>query len=124
MAKVVSAEVTRDINDAIDKYDQLMRKKCVDIDGELHEVGDTLFSGDPLTQFFNTVINIVASAAAHHRDWKRQEKSIKGDDAGSIHASAENGQSYLKEKAAVGVTLNEAKIHSEPGMVELEIFEG
>eukprot|EP00971_Amphidinium_carterae_P194741 3864516-Amphidinium_carterae.1 len=83
-------------------------------------VTDTLFSGDPLTQFFNTVINVIISACTSGKRWWLAEKSIKGDDAVCLHITEEGAADYLESKKWVGVTINDAKTLLERGFVELE----
>lgn len=63
---------------------------------------------------------MLATAASFSVPWKSKQVSLKGDDSCVLHTTEEEGESYVKEKQEVGVTINPSKTHIEFGMVELE----
>ena len=113
-------EVYQDLVTMAESYCEKIKTKQIKLPSGNQTTPNTLLSGDPLTQFFNTVINMLATAASFSVPWKSKQVSLKGDDSCVLHTTEEEGESYVKEKQEVGVTINLSKTHIEFGMVELE----
>ena len=80
-------------------------------------VRDTLFSGDPLTQLINTLVNMILTFSVLGEEG---EVSIKGDDAVAILRSEQGAKKYIEEKAQNRVRIAPDKTVVSMSEVELE----
>ncbi len=80
-------------------------------------VKNTLFSGDPLTQLINTLMNMILTYSVIGEDG---EASVKGDDAVIISKTEGGAGQYVEEKSANGVIIAPDKTIISLEAVEME----
>eukprot|EP00971_Amphidinium_carterae_P032106 632245-Amphidinium_carterae.1 len=113
VAHLMSAEMRHDVSMVLEEYEEaLLNKVVVDEQGREHKLPNTLFSGDPLTQFHNSVMNaliVFAALVSLGIDPWVAFVSLKGDDCNSKHPTVKDALAFVEAKRSFGEKINAGK---------------